>query len=81
MAGPAFGGGGLRGGGGLLGGPPLPLGGRAGVGESFSPGLGARAGGPSNTGESLCKVVSLFIVHEKNEKNKSKSKRNLRIYC
>ena len=53
MAGPAFGGGGLRGGGGLLGGPPLPFGGSAGVGESFSPGLGARAGGPSNTGESL----------------------------
>ena len=53
MAGPALGGGGLLGGGGRLGGPPFPFGGRAGVGESFSPGRGARAGGPSNTGDSL----------------------------
>ena len=51
MAGPALGGGGRLGGGGLLGGPPLPLGGRAGVGESFSPGLGANSGGPLKSGE------------------------------
>ena len=51
MAGPAFGGGGLLGGGGRLGGPPFPLGGRAGVGESFSPGLGAISGGPLKSGD------------------------------
>ena len=51
IAGPAFGGGGLLGGGGRLGGPPLPLGGRAGVGESFSPGLGANSGVPLKSGD------------------------------
>ena len=51
IAGPALGGGGLRGGGGRLGGPPLPFGGSAGVGESFSPGLGASSGGPLKSGE------------------------------
>ena len=47
MAGPALGGGGRFGGGGRRGGPGPPafLGGSAGVGESFSPGRGARAGG------------------------------------
>ena len=48
MAGPVFGAGGRFGGGGLFGGPPLFFGGRAGVGESFSPGLGTRAGGVSS---------------------------------
>ena len=48
IAGALLGGGGLFGGGGLLGGPPLFLGGRAGVGESFSPGLGTKAGGESS---------------------------------
>jgi hypothetical protein len=48
IAGPDLGGGGLLGGGGRLGGPPLFLGGRAGVGESFSPGLGTKAGGVSS---------------------------------
>jgi len=49
MAGPALGGGGRFGGGGRRGGPGPPafLGGSAGVGESFSPGRGARAGGES----------------------------------
>ena len=53
IAGALFGGGGRLGGGGLLGGPPLFLGGKAGVGESFSPGLGTKAGGASspNPGE------------------------------
>ena len=60
-----------------MGGPPFPFGGRAGVGESFSPGRGARAGGPSNTGDSLCNKEILSrvqIVTLKKKENENKKK-------